>query len=88
MCAHDNHFNNNNNNNNNNTNQIKIVTQIGRHTTYKSKIRRVLQGKMGRQSSACPVIEVETDSLLVKTIRSCEISNKQKSKISLPQCRM
>jgi len=34
------------------------------------------------------ILEVEIDSLLVKTIRSCEISNKQISKIPLPQCRM
>jgi len=35
------------------------------------------------------ILEVEIDSLLVKTIRPCEIiSNKQISTISLPQCRM
>jgi hypothetical protein len=34
------------------------------------------------------ILEVEIDSLLVKTIRPCEISNKQISTISPPQCRM
>ena len=36
------------------TQLMRTVTQKGRHTTHKSKIKRVLKEKMGKQSNAWP----------------------------------
>jgi hypothetical protein len=38
----------------NKTNQTRTLKK-GRHTTYKSKIRRVLKEKMGKQSNEWPL---------------------------------
>jgi len=36
---------------------MRTMTQIGRHSTHKSKIRGVLKEKMRKQSNAWPVYE-------------------------------
>jgi hypothetical protein len=44
----------------------------GRRSTYKSKIRRALKEKMGKQNHTyTSALEVRIDSLLTKKTRSC-----------------
>jgi hypothetical protein len=54
-----------------------VTQKKGRHSVYKSRIRRVLKEKMGKQINVLPVW---IDSLLAKKTRSVAVEGRSESR--------